>query len=61
MIRLYVIWYYSGLFLQCTGYMLSGIIPACFYNVQCVGLGADEQAVKTSNFQPLEVVSRGSV
>ena len=38
--------------------MLSGIIPACFYNVS---LGADEQAVKTSNFQPLEVVSRASV
>ena len=38
--------------------MLSGIIPACFYNV---GLRADEQAVQTSNFQPLEVVSRGSV
>ena len=30
--------------------MLSGIIPACFHN-----------AVQTSNFQPLEVVSRGSV
>ena len=38
--------------------MLSGIIPACFHHV---GLGADEQAVQTSNFQPLEVVSRGSV
>ena len=38
--------------------MLSGIIPACFHNV---GLEADEQAVRTSNFQPLEVVSRGSV
>ena len=38
--------------------MLSGIIPACFYNV---GLGTDEQAVQTSNFQPLEVVSGGSV
>ena len=25
-----------------------------------VGLGAEEQAVQTSNFQPLEVVSRGS-
>ena len=38
--------------------MLSVIIPACFHNV---GLGADEQAVQTSNFQPLEVVSHGSV
>ena len=38
--------------------MLSGIIPACFHNG---GLGADAQAVKTSSFQPLEVVSRGSV
>ena len=38
--------------------MLSGIIAACFHNV---GLGADKQAVPTSNFQPLEVVSRGSV
>ena len=38
--------------------MLSGIISACFHNV---GIGADEQAVQTSNFQPLEVVSRGSV
>ena len=37
--------------------MLSGIIPAFFHNV---GLGADEQAVQTSNIQPLEVVSRGS-
>ena len=38
--------------------MLSGIIPACLHNV---GLGTDEQAVQTNNFQPLEVVSRGSV
>ena len=38
--------------------MLSGIITACLHNV---GLGADEQAVQTSNFQPLEVVYRGSV
>ena len=38
--------------------MSSGIIPACFHNV---GLRADEQAVRTSIFQPLEVVSRGSV
>ena len=38
--------------------MLSGITPACFHNI---GLGTDEQAVQTSNFQPLEAVSRGSV
>ena len=38
--------------------MLYGIIPSFFHNV---GLGADEQAVQTSNFQPLEVLSRGSV
>ena len=32
----------------------ASIIPACFHNV---GLGADEQAVQTSNFQLFEVMT----